>query len=614
MRIRQLPETLVNQIAAGEVIERPAAALKELVENAIDAGASRIEIDTRDGGKSLIRVSDNGIGMTRDELVLAMSRHATSKLPDDNLDHISTLGFRGEALPSIGAVSRLNIASRARPQDQNQDQNQAWEITVEGGRMGDPSPSAHPEGTRVEVRDLFYATPARLKFMKGDRAEYTALKDIVIRLAMAFPAIEFRLSHNNIRSLHYPAITGGDEDERRRQRLEAVLGTEFGENSLPLRAERDGAVLSGRIGLPTYSRGTAQFQYLFVNGRPVRDRMMNAALRAAYMDVLAGDRHAVAALFLDLPPEDVDINVHPAKTEVRFRDSAAMRGLIVGGVRHVLHRDVRHTATTLADGLGRATETVYHQQQFYSPRPGQSFSPGVVSGGMVSGMAEAVQNAYRPFAAPPSAQRTDTAAIPVQDNQPDADYPLGAARAQIHENYIIAQTADGMVIVDQHAAHERLVYEQLKADMAAGPVPSQGLLVPEIVSLTDTQAAALLERAAMFESLGLVIEPFGPDAVSVRGVPALLSGRANVQTLIRALIDELIEEDSATGLEARINAVLSTMACHGSVRSGRRMNADEMNALLRQMEQTPNAAQCNHGRPTSIRLSLKDIERLFGRT
>ena len=603
MRIRQLPETLVNQIAAGEVIERPAAALKELVENAIDAGASKITIDTRDGGKSLIRVSDNGIGMTREELVLAMSRHATSKLPDDNLDHICTLGFRGEALPSIGAVSRLSIASRARTE--NQAQNQAWEITVEGGRMGDPIPSAHPEGTRVEVRDLFYATPARLKFMKGDRAEYTALKDIVIRLAMAFPAIEFRLSHNNIQSLHYPAITHGDEDERRRQRFEAVLGAEFGENSLPLRAERDGAVLSGRVGLPTYSRGTAQFQYLFVNGRPVRDRMMNAALRAAYMDVLAGDRHAVAALFLDLPPEDVDINVHPAKTEVRFRDGAAMRGLIVGGVRHVLHRDVRHTATTLAEGLGQATQAVYHQPQFYSPTYNMAHTQG---------MAEAVQNPYRPFAAPPSAQQAETAPIPVQDNQPGDDYPLGAARAQIHENYIIAQTADGMVIVDQHAAHERLVYEQLKADMASGAVPSQGLLVPEIVSLTDTQAAALLERAAMFETLGLVIEPFGPDAISVRGVPALLSGRANVQILIRALVDELIEEDSATGLEARINAVLSTMACHGSVRSGRRMNADEMNALLRRMERTPNAAQCNHGRPTSIRLSLKDIERLFGRT
>lgn len=600
MRIRQLPETLVNQIAAGEVIERPAAAVRELVENAIDAGATRVEVEIRDGGKSLIRISDNGIGMTRDELVMALNRHATSKLPDDTLDHILTLGFRGEALPSIGAVSRLSIASRAR-----ETPDQSWEITVEGGRRTDPAPSSHPSGTRVEVRDLFYATPARLKFMKGDKAEYSAVKDVIIRLAMAFPLVDFKLVNNGVQSLHAPAITQGDFINQRQARLVTLIGDDFSANTLPIHAQRDGITLTGHISLPTYNRGTSQFQYLFVNGRPVRDKLMTAAVRVAYMDVLSRDRHAVTALFLDLPADEVDMNVHPAKAEVRFRDAAMIRGMMIGALQHALHDGARHTATTLG------TATLSALRPTASAGPYRAYDRG---------LSDMVYNAYRPHGATAQTAMLDPAvtapaaridAVPEQENN---DYPLGAARAQIHENYIVAQTIDGIVLVDQHAAHERLVYERFKTQMESGAIPSQGLLVPEIVTLTDHHVSALLEHADLFATLGMAIEPFGRDAIAVRSVPAIMSGRANVQTLIRDLIDDLLEHDTATRLGERINAILSTMACHGSVRSGRRMNVDEMNALLRQMESTPNSGQCNHGRPTSIRLTLKDIERLFGRT
>lgn len=595
MRIRQLPETLVNQIAAGEVIERPAAVVRELVENAIDAGATRIEIEIRDGGKSLIRISDNGIGMSRDELVMALNRHATSKLPEDTLDNIDTLGFRGEALPSIGAVSRMSIASRARDNP-----GEAWEIRVEGGRRTDPAPSAHPAGTRIEVRDLFYATPARLKFMKGDRAEFSAVKDVVTRLAMAFPAVDFRLVSNGVQAMHVaPADAAA--------RLADVLGDDFGSNSLPIHAARDDITLRGHIGLPTYHRGTSQFQYLFVNGRPVRDKLLSAAVRVAYMDVLSRDRHAVVALFLDLPAQEVDMNVHPAKAEVRFRDAAAIRGMMIGALQHALHDGARQSATTLGGATLSALRPVYSTPH----SPEYRYQPG---------LGEAVQNAYRPapmsyntapaFQAPSARSEPEPANDPVAENA----FPLGAARAQIHENYIIAQTADGLVLVDQHAAHERLVYERFKAQMAEGPVPAQGLLVPEIVTLDDITTATLLDHAPTFETMGLLIEAFGRDAIAVRAVPSVLSGRANVQRLVRDLVDDLLEHDTTTRVEERINAMLSTMACHGSVRSGRRMNVDEMNALLRQMEATPNSGQCNHGRPTSIRLTLKDIERLFGRT
>ena len=605
MRIRHLPDTLVNQIAAGEVIERPAAAVKELAENAIDAGSSLVEIEIRDGGKSLIRVSDNGIGMTRAELEACLDRHATSKLPDDDLEHINTLGFRGEALPSIGAVSRLSIASRAR-----ETPDEAWEIRVEGGAKTAPIPSAHPEGTRVEVRDLFYATPARLKFMKGDKAEYSAVKDVILRLAMAFPEVELRLIHNGIQALHVPAIRQGDFLDRRQARLNAILGDEFGANSIKVAAEREGVRLSGYAGLPTYSRGTSQFQYLFVNGRPVRDKLMTAAVRVAYMDVLSRDRHAVTALFLDVEAGDVDINVHPAKAEVRFRDAAFVRGLMIGALQHALHAGGRQTATTLGAATLQAMQAQAPQSPAYAP----------------PGMAEAGYGTYRPapsYASPrtrlmmaiePTARMDPATEQAAESADDEAAFPLGAARAQIHENYIVAQTADGFVLVDQHAAHERLVYEKLKGQVAAGGILKQGLLVPEVITLDDVQAGLLLDHADSLSELGLDIEAFGQDTIIVRSVPAPLSARANVQGLIRNLADELSDQGTATKQEEKINALLSSMACHGSVRSGRRMNVDEMNALLRQMEATPNSGQCNHGRPTSIKLTLKDIERLFGRT
>lgn len=595
MRIRHLPEILVNQIAAGEVIERPAAAVRELVENAVDAGATAIEIEIREGGKSLIRISDNGIGMTREELIACLDRHATSKLQGDDLENIVTLGFRGEALPSIGAVSRMSIASRARDNP-----SEAWMIKVEGGKKSDPVPSAQPDGTRIEVRDLFYATPARLKFMKGDQAEYTAVKDTVTRIAMAFPTIEFRLINNGVQSLYLPATMQGDFLDQRQERLSAILGEDFGANCLRINSVREGVTLTGYAGLPTYNRGTSQYQYLFVNGRPVRDKLMTAGVRVGYMDVLARDRHAVVALFLDMAAQDVDINVHPAKSEVRFRDAAMVRGLIIGTLQHSIHAGARQTTTSLTAATINAVRPVY-----------ATTSPSY------SGLAEQPFNSpyssfrdYTPSFAP-IAPTARAEALPEQDNNA---YPLGAARAQIHENYIIAQTPDGLVLVDQHAAHERLVYERLKGQMIDGGILKQGLLVPEIVTLEDTQATALLEHSELFSRLGLDIEPFGHNAIAVRSTPAILSGRANVQTLLRNLSDEIEENGTATKLEEKINALLSTMACHGSIRSGRRMNADEMNALLREMEITPNSGQCNHGRPTSIKLTLKDIERLFGRT
>lgn len=608
MRIRHLPETLVNQIAAGEVIERPAAAVKELVENAIDAGATSVAIDLRDGGKSLIRISDNGIGMNHDELIACLDRHATSKLKGDDLLNIFTLGFRGEALPSIGAVSRLSIACRAR-----ETPNEAWEIKVEGGRKDAPIPSAHPEGTRVEVRDLFYATPARLKFLKGDKAEYAAVKDTVMRLAMAFPAIGFRLTHNDALSLSLPAATQGDLWDQRRERLSALLGADFAANTVAIEAEREDVRLEGYAGLPTWSRGTSQNQYLFVNGRPVRDKLLQGAMRGAYADLLPGDRHAVAVLFLDLPPTEVDINVHPAKAEVRFRDSAGVRGLLVGSIRHTMMQKAgQGSATTLSDrtlaALQSTTSNAPHTPSYGTGNLAYSYTPAPSYG-----LAERTYEHYRPLGSLQPAARAE--ATPTIAALQDQDYPLGAARAQIHENYIIAQTANGMVIIDQHAAHERLIYERFKAQvMEAGKIESQGLLVPEIITLDDTDIARLMDAAEQLDQLGLRIEPFGPDAVAVQAVPALLSGRAEISRLVRDICDELAEQGSTQGLEDRINALLSTMACHGSVRSGRVLNVDEMNALLRQMEATPKSGQCNHGRPTYITLGLKDIERLFGRT
>ncbi len=598
MRIRHLPDILVNQIAAGEVIERPAAAVRELVENAIDAGSTRVSVDIREGGKSLIRIVDDGCGMSRDELVAALDRHATSKLPDDDLLNIQHLGFRGEALPSIAAVSRLTIRTKM-------DGHDAWEIRVEGGRKGEPEPASHAQGTWIEVRDLFYATPARLKFLKTERSEYDAVKDTLLRLAMAFPHVAFKLDHDGQTVFSHAGALQTDINEARRERLSAVLGREFADNAMTIHAVREGVTLTGLAALPTYSRGTSTHQYLFVNGRPVRDKLLHGAVRGAYADVLARDRHPVVALFVDLPATEVDMNVHPAKAEVRFRDAGLIRGMIVGALKHALHENGQSTASTVSLG---ALHTLQHHHSGSAPyRPAYTPSYGHYA---PTGLAEKVMQAYEPlFTAAPSAR-----AEPIIAEAPALQqHPLGAARAQIHENYIIAQADDGLVIVDQHAAHERLVYERFKAQLDDSGIARQGLLTPEIIELDDSDARRLLENAAELSRLGLDIEPFGPGAVAVRSVPALLGNRANVPQLIRDLCDELTEHGSVQGLAERINHVLATMACHGSVRSGRRLNVDEMNTLLRQMEETPLSGQCNHGRPTWIKLQLSDIEKLFGR-
>lgn len=596
MQIRQLPDYLVNQIAAGEVIERPAAAVKELVENAIDAGSTQIDVDLRDGGKSLIRVRDNGSGMSRDNLRIAIERHATSKLPDDDLVNIEHLGFRGEALPSIGSVSRLSITSRT------QENSEGWVITVEGGKKSEAMPAAHPQGTTVEVKDLFYATPARLKFLKTDRAEYAAVKDTLSRIAMAFPHITFRLTHNGLNAL---TLSGeqGDLLDIRRGRLSAILGKDFADNSVPVKAQREDITIEGFAGLPSFDKGTAQYQFLFVNGRPVRDRLLLGCVRAAYSDLLTRERHPVVALFLELPAADVDVNVHPAKAEVRFRDAGMVRGAIISALKHALLDGGQITSSTISlQALGS------FQPQRYSP--GLPMSRRPYSSAMYGNLAEKINESYAPMMGIlPSAR----AEIMPEENPQAISYPLGAARAQIHENYIIAQSEEGLVIVDQHAAHERLVYERFKGQMSQGRLESQGLLVPEIIDMSDVRSAALLEKGELFTKLGLEIEAFGNGSIAVRSVPSLLAGRLDVAKLVNDIADELEEQDNSLLLEERLNAILSTMACHGSVRSGRRLNAEEMNALLRQMEETENSGHCNHGRPTYIALSLKDIEKLFHR-
>lgn len=605
MRIRQLPDYLVNQIAAGEVIERPAAAVKELVENAIDAGADMVEVDLRDGGKSLIRVRDNGTGMTRAELGKCIERHATSKLPDDDLVRIRHLGFRGEALPSIGAVSRLTITTK------NAAEESAWSIAVEGGTKSELVPAAHPQGTSVEVRDLFYATPARLKFLKTDKAEFGAVKDIVIRIAMAFPHIGFRLTHNGLTSLQLQS-GGLAEVDTGRQRAAQILGKDFSENSIPIDAQRDYIHLTGYAGLPSFDKATAQHQFLFVNGRPVRDRLILGCIRAAYSDLLSRDRHPVVTLFISMPPEEVDVNVHPAKAEVRFRDSALVRGAIVSALKHALIAGGQRTASTIS---------TYALSSF---RGGQGAGAGGSSAGpslplsrytsykaSYGNLAEKTADIYAPLMDTLPSARAELQTLPTPAT--DMTYPLGAARAQIHENYIVAQSVDGMILVDQHAAHERLVYERFKRQMADGGIAAQGLLVPEIVDMGEAEAASLLDKKETFAKLGLEIESFGSGSIAVRAVPSILGTRIDIAKLIRDIADEMGEKEDSLLLEEKVNAVLSTMACHGSVRSGRRMTVEEMNALLRQMEETENSGHCNHGRPTYIRLDIKDIEKLFHR-
>jgi DNA mismatch repair protein MutL len=609
MPIRRLPTATVNRIAAGEVVERPASAVKELVENAIDAGATRIEVQTEGGGLTRILVADDGSGLSRDELALAVERHATSKLaPDEagewDLLHISTLGFRGEALPSIGSVARLTLSARVLGGD-------AFALAVEGGAVGEAHPSAFPgpHGARVEVRDLFYATPARLKFMKSERSEALAIAEEVKRQAMAHEAVGFSLDIDGRSVLRLTPEHPGPRG--RLARLAAILGRDFEANALLIDQERDGIGLSGYAGLPTYNRGNAAHQYLFVNNRPVRDRLLQGALRGAYADFLARDRHPAAALYIDLDPKLVDVNVHPAKAEVRFRDPALVRGLIVGALRHALAGAGHRASTTAADAalsgfrpepFSRPNAAGFSAWQSggWAPRPPIAMPldlPGL------AGVAARVEEQEAPYS--PAAPSAERAIDPI-------DYPLGAARAQLHETYIVAQTRDGMIVVDQHAAHERLVYERMKAEMAEGGVARQALLLPEVVELDPAEAERVVARAPELAALGLIIEPFGTGAILVRETPAML-GETDAVGLIRDIADDLAENDGPLALKERLADVCSTMACHGSVRAGRRLNGVEMNALLRQMEATPHSGQCNHGRPTYVELKLADIERLFGR-
>ena len=636
MPIRRLPPETVNRIAAGEVVERPASAIKELVENALDAGATRVEIQADGGGLTRILIADDGKGIPKDELPLAVERHATSKLePDDagdvDLLRIHTLGFRGEALPSIGSVARLTITTRA------MEASEAWAVTVDGGDQRPVAPAGFPgpHGARVEVRDLFYATPARLKFMKSERSEAMAISEEIKRQAMAHEAVAFTLSLDGKVTLRLPAEHPGFEG--RLKRLGALLGRDFEANALLIDQERDGVRLSGYAGLPTYSRGNAAHQFLFVNGRPVRDRLLQGALRGAYADFLARDRHPAAALFLDIDPLYVDVNVHPAKAEVRFRDPALVRGLIVGALRHALHAAGHRASTTVAaDALSgfrpHTGEALYSPsspsaQSFGQAAPGwsgwQGWSQPAAAAQNLPGLNERsarVEHTWSCEAAAPSfrtlgeiqAEHAGQIAPGAASPADLIDYPLGAARAQLHGTYIVAQTRDGLVVVDQHAAHERLVYERMKAQMAHGAVTRQALLTPEVVELDSAEAERVAAKAEELAEMGLIVEAFGVGAVLVRETPALL-GDTDVQGLIRDIADDLSEHGAALSLKERMAEVCGTMACHGSVRAGRVLSAAEMNALLRQMEATPHSGQCNHGRPTYVELKLNDLEKLFGR-
>ncbi len=593
MPIRRLPETVVNRIAAGEVIERPFAVVKELVENALDAGAGKIEVIFHDGGRRLIEVRDDGCGMTREELPLAVQRHATSKLDGDDLVHIRSLGFRGEALASIASVARVTIASRARGA------RDAWEIHVAGGICEKPRPAAQPHGTVVSVRDLFYATPARLKFLRSVRAESMAAAQVIRRLALAHPQTFFSFTTETRQVLSLPPQSGP-------ARMAAVLGRDFPDNAFEIRGEREGIALKGLASLPTFNRGQPDQQYVFVNDRPVIDRQLTGALRAAYRDVLAPGRHPLVALFISCAPELVDVNVHPAKREVRFRDPALVRGLIIRALREGLdaagHRAARTLGGALSpafsrqpEGGGAASLAAWRDAQApLSERPG----PGGLS-----------EDAAGPLLMPQmvlSGRKSE----PVREQ--DQEHPLGAALAQFHDTYILAQTADGIVIVDQHAAHERLVYERLKRQRRAEGVATQALLIPEVVSLSAAESEALLAASDELAGLGLRVEPFGEGAVAVREVPAVLAG-GNIAQLVRDIAADLLAHDMPLSLPERLDQVLATMACHHSVRAGRRLTQAEMNALLREMEETPRSAQCNHGRPTWVKLTLDEVERLFGR-
>ncbi|MEL1250328.1 DNA mismatch repair endonuclease MutL [Aurantiacibacter gilvus] len=599
--IRRLPETLVNRIAAGEVVERPASALKELVENAVDAGASRIVVSIVEGGLGSLEVTDDGCGMSPDEMALALERHATSKLPDEAIEQVSTLGFRGEALPSIASVSKLTLESRPRGAEHGH------KVVVDHGSVGQRGPAALPPGTRVRVEDLFGKIPARRKFLRTPRSEYAACLDVVRRLAMARPDVGFTFEHGDRRIF---SVQAGDSTEAR---VAQIIARELADNGVSIELERpseEGVMrLTGVAGLPTYNRGVADHQYLFVNGRPVKDRLLTGAVRGAYADMLARDRHAVLALFLDIPFADVDVNVHPAKTEVRFRDAAAVRGFIVSGLRQALSTGDRRSAQAPdAGAMGRwQTEPLAPEpaamRSIFAGRDWSAPSPSRVA------EARAAWQTHGETLAAPQGRAEAAEAIP----QEAEDYPLGVARGQVANTYIVAEAADGLVIVDQHAAHERIVLERLRAAGAGDKVAaSQALLIPDVVEMDEPACDRLEEQIDHFATLGLVIERFGPSAMLVRAMPASLK-QADSAALLTDLADDLAKHGSSLLLGEKIEHVLATMACHGSVRAGRTLNVPEMNALLREMESTPRSGQCNHGRPTWVKLSMDDVEKLFGR-
>ncbi len=593
--IRRLPETLVNRIAAGEVVERPAAALKELVENAIDAGSSSIAVRLAEGGLGLIEVTDDGCGMTRADMALALERHATSKLPDEAIELVATLGFRGEALPSIASVARLTLESRVRGE------GSGWQMVVDHGQLLSEGPAALPPGTRIRVEDLFGKVPARRKFLRSARSEYAACLDVVRRLAMARPEVGFTLEHDGRRVL---AVQGG---QSLADRVAQLVARELASDGVVIDLERGETRLTGVAGLPTFNRGVADHQYLFVNGRPVKDRLLVGAVRGAYADMLARDRHAVLALFLDLPPQEVDVNVHPAKTEVRFRDPAFVRGFIVSGLRHALDSEGRRTAQAPA----APAMANWQSEPISRPDPAPALGSLFTNSAPSAAVREASQQwrSYEASVLAPAARAEVAAAAP----EPAASHPLGVARGQVANTYIVAEAEDGLVIVDQHAAHERLVLERLKAAGAQGAMAaSQALLIPEVVELDEPDCDRLAEAAPQLAEHGLALERFGPDAMLVRAVPAALAG-GNVQALVRDIADDLAQNGAALLLGERLDHVLATMACHGSVRAGRVLSVAEMNALLREMERTPRSGQCNHGRPTWVKLALEDVEKLFGR-
>lgn len=606
MTIRHLSETIINQIAAGEVVERPANVVKELVENAIDAEATRIEIVTANGGKNFIRVSDNGCGIPDDQLVLAISRHCTSKITDD-VHNIRFLGFRGEALPSIGSVSKLKLTSRTR------DAESAAEIIVTAGKIIGPKPAAANLGTIVEVRDLFFVTPARLKFMKTDRAEANAITNMIKRISIAFPHIRFSLSGTDRSPLELPSVENNTQG--RLQRITQIMGKDFSANSVVLNAQRESARLSGFAGIPSFNRSNSLHQFAYVNGRPASDKLLWGAIRAAYADLIAPDRHAISILFIDLPPSDVDVNVHPTKAEVRFRDPNLIRSLIIEAIHEALHTSgIRPTST-----LSKTMLSAFQTQSFETTKkPHFPYSHHFTSttsifhkplGNTNSSDSERDISPVIEGFNVPSGDVRNANTLPTPK---ELDYPLGAARAQIHKNYIVSQTQDSLIIVDQHAAHERLIYEALKTALYSERLPSQLLLIPEIVELSEEEASCLLIHRNTLQKFGLDIEPFGPGAIVVRETPTML-GEIDVQALIKALADEASEYDTTDNLKKMLNHVAATMACHSSIRSGRILLPEEMNTLLRQIEKTPNSGTCNHGRPTYIELKLADIERFFGR-